>query len=375
MTLDPIRMTQDLVRCPSITPTDAGAQDILVDILHGLGFSCERLCFGAVNNFFAWRDGGTGPHLCFAGHTDVVPPGDESLWSHPPFGAEIAGDFLYGRGASDMKGNIAAFVAAAARYDGPGKISLLITGDEEGPATDGTVKVLEWMAANGHIPDGCIVGEPSNPDCLGDEIKIGRRGSLSATLGVSGVQGHVAYPDRADNPIPKLAALIACLDELEIDTGSTHFGPSTLQFTALHVGNAADNVIPARASARFNIRFNDLWTFEALEAVLRDRLEVCGIAHDIVFTRGAESFLCAAGPLTRIVQGAVESVTGRVPVLSTGGGTSDARFIKNYCPVVECGLTNRTIHKIDECVSVSDLLMLTDIYSDILRRFLALKDQ
>ena len=367
--IDVVTLTQDLIRCPSVTPVDAGAQQVLIDILEPLGFTCTKLTFGDVENLFA-RRGAEGPHLCFAGHTDVVPPGDETLWSSPPFAANIVGDSIIGRGASDMKGNIAAFVAAVSAYDGPGSISLLMTGDEEGPAIDGTVKVLEWMAANGQIPDACIVGEPTNPDALGDEIKIGRRGSLSGKITVRGIQGHVAYPDRADNPIPRLAQMIDILSSAEFDSGSEFFGPSTLQVTNFHVGNTADNVIPSSASANFNIRFNDLWTPESLMQEIRLLLDIVGGDYSVDFTCGAVSFITAPGQLTDLVRNIVQSVTGRTPVLTTGGGTSDARFISRYCPVVECGLTNKTIHKIDESAAIGDLKMLERIYSGILERFL-----
>lgn len=366
--VDVVALTQALIRCPSITPRDAGVQDVLIRVLEPLGFTCTKLKFGEIENFFA-RRGTTGPHLCFAGHTDVVPTGDEKLWSSPPFAAAIVNDSVIGRGASDMKGNIAAFVAALAAYDGPGSISLLITGDEEGPAIDGTIKVLEWMAANTQIPDVCIVGEPTNPDTLGEEIKIGRRGSLSGVLNVHGVQGHVAYPERADNPIPRLAQMIDILSSAELDQGSEFFGPSTLQFTNIHVGNTAGNVIPASVSADFNIRFNDLWTPETLEQEIRLLLDIVGGTYSVTFDCGAISFITPPGPFTDLVRDAVHAVTGRTPRLTTGGGTSDARFVRRYCPVVECGLTNSTIHKIDESASVADLKMLERIYSKIIRAY------
>ncbi len=363
---DVVALTQNLIRCPSVTPVDAGAQKVLIDILEPLGFVCTTLRFGRVENFFA-RRGTVGPHLCFAGHTDVVPPGGESLWSSPPFAAAIIDDSIIGRGAADMKGNIAAFVAAVAACDGPGSVSLLITGDEEGPAVDGTVKVLAWMQENGHIPDACIVGEPTNPEALGDEIKIGRRGSLSGALRVYGVQGHVAYPERADNPIPRLAQMIDILSSAEFDQGSEFFGPTTLQVTDIQVGNTAGNVIPASAAASFNVRFNDLWTAESLEQEIRLLLDIVGGDYSIDFTCGAVSFMTAPGPFTDLVVAAVRDVTGRTPRLTTGGGTSDARFIRQYCPVVECGLINKTIHKVDESVRIADLECLEKIYARIIR--------
>ena len=363
-----ITLTEDLVRCASVTPADAGAQGILIAVLEELGFTCTRLKFGAIENFFARRGTG-GQHLCFAGHTDVVPPGDEGKWTHPPFGAITKDGLLYGRGTADMKGNIAAFVAAVSQYSGPGSISVLITGDEEGPAIDGTVKVLEWMKQNNQIPDACIVGEPTNPNALGDEIKIGRRGSLSGRIIVHGVQGHVAYPERADNPIPRLARMIDSLSAAELDQGSDHFGSSTLQFSTLHVGNTADNVIPGAASANFNIRFNDHWTHAALEAEIRATLDLVDDHYTIEFTRGAQSFLTAPGNFTSLVRDAVQSITGRTPKLSTSGGTSDARFVHHYCPVVECGLINKTIHQIDEHIAIDDLKMLEKIYLKIIQDF------
>lgn len=366
--VDVVTLTQNLIRCASVTPLDAGAQRVLIDSLEPLGFTCTKLKFGGIENFFA-RRGNAGPHLCFAGHTDVVPPGDEKLWSSQPFAASIVNGSIIGRGASDMKGNIAAFIAAVAACDGPGSISLLITGDEEGPAIDGTIRVLEWMAANGQIPDACIVGEPTNPDALGDEIKIGRRGSFSGLLRVHGIQGHVAYPDRADNPIPRLARMIDVLSSAELDQGSDFFDASTLQFTNIDVGNAAGNVIPASASAAFNIRFNDLWTPASLEQEMRLLLDIVGGNYSVDFTCGATSFITPPGPFTTLVSDAVTAVTGRTPELTTGGGTSDARFVRRYCPVVECGLTNKTIHKIDESVAIADLKMLEKIYLKIIRAY------
>lgn len=369
--VDVVALTQDLIRCPSVTPEDAGAQDVLIRVLEPLGFTCTKLRYGAVDNLFA-RRGNAGPHLCFAGHTDVVPPGDDALWSSPPFAANIVDGQVIGRGAADMKGNIAAFIAALAAFPaGKGSVSLLITGDEEGPAIDGTVKVLGWMKENGHIPDACIVGEPTNPERLGDEIKIGRRGSLSGLLTAHGIQGHVAYPHRADNPIPKLARMIDALASLELDQGSEFFDASTLQFSNVHVGNTADNVIPAAASARFNVRFNDLWTPEALEAELRATLDLTGENYALETTCGARSFITPPGPFTDLVRDAVATATGRVPAITTSGGTSDARFIREYCPVVECGLINKTIHKVDEGAAVDDLRKLEAVYRAVLERFFA----
>lgn len=366
--VDVVTLTQDLVRCPSVTPLDAGAIDVLVRVLEPLGFTCTKLKFGDIENLFA-RRGTTSPHLCFAGHTDVVPAGDDAAWSHPPFAAEIVDGKIIGRGTSDMKGNIAAFVAAIPETSN-GSISLLITGDEEGPAINGTVKVLEWMNENNQIPDACIVGEPSNPDAMGDEIKIGRRGSLTGIITVRGVQGHVAYPHFADNPIPKLARLIDVLSTAEFDTGTAHFGVSNLEFVNIEVGNTADNVIPAQASAKFNIRFNDLWSPETLETEIRSILDQTGDVYELSTVCGAVSFITMPGDLTKLVADAVHDVTGRTPALTTGGGTSDARFVQKYCPVVECGLTNKMIHKVDEFCTIENLKTLQSIYENILQRFL-----
>lgn len=367
--VDCVELSQALVRCPSITPLDAGAMDVLIRALEPLGFTCTKLKFDDIENLFA-RRGNTGPHLCFAGHTDVVPTGPEEAWTHPPFSATISNGKLYGRGTADMKANIAAFIGAITKAGkSDGSISLLITGDEEGPAINGTIRVLEWMKDNNHIPDACIVGEPSNPNQMGDEIKIGRRGSLSGVLTVTGVQGHVAYPHLADNPIPRLARMVDALSSVEWDEGSDHFGPSTLQFSTMDVGNSAANVIPARATAKFNIRFNDLWTPERLEAEIRTTLDHVETGYNLQTTCGAHSFLTTPGPFTSLVRDAVESVTGRIPALTTGGGTSDARFIQKFCPVVECGLVNKTIHKVDEHIDLSDLKQLEEIYAQIIRSF------
>lgn len=368
---DVVSLTQALIQCASVTPLDRGAIDVVVNALEPLGFVCTRLKFDDIENLFA-RRGSTGPHFCFAGHTDVVPAGDEQAWTFPPFGAEISEGRLYGRGASDMKGNIAAFIAAVAKVPGDkGSISLLITGDEEGPAINGTVKVLEWMADHGHIPDVTIVGEPTNPEYMGEEIKIGRRGSLSGTLTVRGIQGHVAYPQRADNPIPKLARFVDALSAMELDDGTPHFDPSTLQVTNIHVGNTAGNVIPGQASAQFNIRFNNHWTAATLETEIRNTLNLVSPDYTLDMTCGAESFMTEPGAFTTLVSDAVHIVTGRIPKLSTSGGTSDARFVQKYCPVVEFGVINKTIHQIDEHVEIEDLRTLEKVYGEILKAYFA----
>lgn len=373
-------LARDLLRCPSVTPAEGGALALLQDHLAAAGFAVERPVFSDrdtpdVENLFA-TIGADGPHFVFAGHTDVVPAGDEAAWTHAPFGGTIADGILYGRGAVDMKGGIAAFAAAALGFlaergtDFGGRISFLITGDEEGPAVNGTVKLLKWAEAAGHRFDACIVGEPTNPDRLGDAIKVGRRGSLTGTLTVTGVQGHVAYPHLAENPLPDLVRLSQALNALSLDEGNERFQPSNLEMTTIDVGNPATNVIPRQAMARFNIRFNDLWSVETLSRRVREALEaVEGIACDwtLEFARDAsESFLTNDAVLIEALGAAIEAETGRRPDLSTGGGTSDARFIKNYCPVVEFGLVGQTMHKVDEQVPVADLDRLAAIY----RRFL-----
>ncbi len=367
---DPVPLCQALLRHASVTPADAGAQATLAAYLEDLGFSVTHLPFGQTLNLFA-RIGTAGPHLCFAGHTDVVPPGES--WRHPPFGAHMEEARLYGRGAVDMKGAIAAFAAAAARHlaAGPprGSISLLITGDEEGPATDGTVRVLEWMAANGHIPDACLVGEPTNPTVLGETIKIGRRGSLNATITARGTQGHVAYPHRADNPIHPLVAALAELTAHRLDHGTASFEPSSLQLTSFDVGNTASNVIPAQATARLNIRFNDGHTGASLAAWLEETVARHCPEATVASTISGEAFL-TTGPLGERLTGIVERTLGRRPALDTGGGTSDARFIARYCPVAEFGLVGATMHKTDEHVALADLLALTDVYAAVLGDFL-----
>lgn len=361
------------MRCPSITPEDAGALAVMRDALTALDFKCYDLPFGNIQNLFA-RYGQGGPHICFCGHTDVVPSGDAALWTHPPFSATIEDGKIIGRGTADMKANIAAFVAATARFLREreffnGSISFLITGDEEAEAVNGTVKVLEWMKAQGQLANFYLVGEPSNPEALGDEIKIGRRGSLTGSLVVKGTQGHVAYPDRADNPLPNLVKLLAALEAHEFDRGTAHFPATNLEIVTIDVGNKADNVIPASGSARFNIRFNDLWSANTLDKKLRALLDSTGVVYELATTSNAAAFITQPGRLTDLVGNAVKDITGRTPKLSTAGGTSDARFAAAYGPVVEFGLINKTIHKIDEHVVISDLNMLTAIYQKILGNY------
>lgn len=379
--LDPVETAQALIRCQSVTPVEGGALSALEGWLTPLGFACERMPFTHdgtpdVDNLFA-RAGSpnAGPHICFAGHTDVVPVGDPADWNHGPFDAEIADGVLYGRGTVDMKGAIAAFVAASAAYvretnaDLPGAISFLITGDEEGPSVNGTKKMLPILAERGERFDACIVGEPTNPDAMGDMIKIGRRGSLNAVLTVNGVQGHVAYPERANNPVHNILPLLDVLLAEPLDAGHPHFPSSSLQATSIDVGNATTNLIPAKAQARFNVRFNANFDGAALEAEIRRRLDSVGQPYTLEVSVSGESFVTEPGPLTETIAKAVETVSGRRPEFSTSGGTSDARFIKDYCPVVELGLISATAHQVDEHVATADITALAETYLHILRDF------
>ncbi len=382
MSADPVELAANLIRCPSVTPDSGGALDLVQRVLEPAGFACHRLVFSApdtadVDNLYA-RIGDGRPHLCFAGHVDVVPPGDEAAWTHPPFSGVIEGGALWGRGAVDMKGGVACMMAAAldflaARGRPSGTISFLITGDEEGPATNGTRKVLDWMAAQGEQPDHCLLGEPTNPQALGEIIKIGRRGSLSARLVVTGTQGHVAYPDQANNPLRGLARVLNRLTELRLDDGTTHFAPSNLEVTSIDTGNAADNVIPAQVTARFNIRFNDAHTPGSLKDLIAGRigeiLSGTGLAHNLAFHVSGDSFLSEPGAWVEALSAAIADVTGRAPHYDTGGGTSDARFIKDTCPVVEFGLTYGLIHAVDERVALDDLHQLTSVYRRFLGRY------
>jgi len=384
---DAFSIARDLLRCPSVTPADAGALGVLENILKGAGFEVHRLTFGEpgtadVDNLYA-RIGSLPPHITFAGHTDVVPPGDESAWTHGAFAGEVKDGFLYGRGAVDMKGGIACSVAAVLQYlaghggkpreDGTGSISFLITGDEEDVAVNGTIKLLQWATARGDKFDHCVLGEPSNVETLGDCIKIGRRGSQSGTLYVDGVQGHVAYPHRATNPVPDIARLIMALSDEPLDRGSAQFQASNLEFTSVDVGNPASNVIPGQARAKFNIRFNDLHTQQTLRELVEQRLEKAAgnrIRARIVWEpSNANVFVTKPGAFTDLAVAAIEQVTGRKPELSTSGGTSDARFIASYCPVIEFGLVGQTMHQIDERTPVSDLEKLTKVYHGILARY------
>jgi succinyl-diaminopimelate desuccinylase len=374
---DPVRLLQDLIRCASVTPTDAGVLDVLDRALTPLGFAVTRLRFDGrgsypVDNLFATR-GASGPHLLFNGHTDVVPPGDRSLWAHDPFGAEIADGLMYGRGAVDMKSGVAAFVAALAQAPQAGRVSLAITNDEEADGVNGTTRIMEWAAAEGHRFDFAIVGEPSATARVGDSIKIGRRGSMNGRIVVTGVQGHVAYPQKALNPLPIAAAVIMALSGV-LDKGSAHFPASNLEFTSIDVGNTVTNVIPATVTLRFNIRYNDTWTAEALEAALREtlgKIETGGAQITLEIPPGhSRSFLSPLGGGMETLIEVITAQTGKRPELSTGGGTSDARFIAQYCPVVECGLPGPTMHKADENVKLSDLEELTALYAAFLNRYL-----
>jgi succinyl-diaminopimelate desuccinylase len=380
---NPLDILRSLIRCPSVTPAEAGALSYLESILTPAGFECRRLRFTEpglpeVDNLFA-QFGNRRPHFCFAGHADVVPPGDETLWSHPPFAAEVEGGMVHGRGACDMKGSVAAFAAAAIAFtrarlgELSGSLSLLITCDEEGPAVNGTVKVLRWLAEHDRVPDHCLVGEPTSTDALGDTVKIGRRGSVNFAVTATGAQGHTAYPHLADNPVPKLARLVDRLSSATLDSGTEHFEPSTLAVTTFDVANPAHNVIPAAAQARFNIRFNPLHSAESLKAWVEQQCDAVaaevGGAFTLSCTPGADCFVTEPGPLVDLVCGAVERQTARTPQLTTSGGTSDARFVKDYCPVVELGPTNATIHMVDERLAVSELEALTRVYREILEGY------
>jgi succinyl-diaminopimelate desuccinylase len=375
---DAIEIARELIRCPSVTPAEGGALDALGAILAAAGYEVHRVPFSDMNtpdidNLFA-KIGSGAPHFVFAGHTDVVPPGDAASWTHAPFSGEIANGELFGRGACDMKGAIASFAAAAIRFGKPkrGTISFLITGDEEGPAVNGTRKLLRWAKERGEQFDHCIVGEPTNVAKLGDMAKIGRRGSLSGTLIFRGLQGHVAYPHLANNPVPNLIRAVTALIAEPLDTGTTHFDASNLEITAIETGNRAFNVIPAEARAQFNIRFNDLHTAQSLRDLVLGRVmkAVGDEAHfQIDWEPSSDCFRTEKSPFVDLLSGAIREITGSAPKLSTTGGTSDARFIKDYCPVVEFGLVGQTMHKIDERVPVAEVEALSRIYHRVLERY------
>jgi succinyl-diaminopimelate desuccinylase len=386
---DALAIAQALIRCPSVTPLEAGALGVLENLLKPAGFEVHRVTFSErgfanVDNLYA-RLGTEAPHITFAGHTDVVPAGDEAAWKHGAFAGEVRDGFLYGRGAVDMKGGIACSVAAVLQYlaanggkprgNGKGSISFLFTGDEEDVSINGTVKLLKWAALRGEKFDHCVLGEPTNVEVLGDCIKVGRRGSQSGTLHVDGVQGHVAYPHRASNPVPEIARLIVAIADEPLDRGSALFQPSNLEFTSVDVGNNATNVIPGQARAKFNIRYNDLHTQASLRELIETRLAKAAgnrIKARIVWEpSNSNVFLTKPGPFTDLAIDAITDVTGRKPELSTTGGTSDARFISNYCPVIEFGLLGQTMHQVDERASVADIERLTRIYRGILQRYFA----
>jgi succinyl-diaminopimelate desuccinylase len=381
LAVDPVDLARRLIRCPSVTPKEAGALDLLEQELGALGFKVWRKTFSQegtddVENLYA-RLGDGAPNLCFAGHTDVVPVGDEAAWSVDPFEGALSDGVLIGRGAVDMKGAIAAFVAAAAqvisRNDGKppaGSLSLLITGDEEGPSINGTRKMLGWLAEQAETLDACIIGEPTSGEKLADTIKIGRRGSLSARLTVHGTQGHSAYPQHADNPIHRMVRMLDAITAEAMDQGSAHFEPTTLQVTSIDVNNPAGNVIPAKATAALNVRFNDHHSGKDVERWIRERLDREGARYDLAVRVSGESFLSPPGPLSDALSAAVVECAGFAPTLGTGGGTSDARFIKDYCPVAELGLKNATAHKVDEQAPQSDITILTQIYAKAIERFL-----
>jgi succinyl-diaminopimelate desuccinylase len=377
---DPVALTAALIRCPSVTPDEGGALVLLHDVLTRSGFDCTRVDRNGTANLFArWGRPGSNRSFGFNGHTDVVPPGDRAAWTHDPFGADTDGVTLWGRGATDMKSGVAAFVAAAidfVRTTPPdGAILLAITGDEEGPAKDGTVALLDWMARAGERMSVCLVGEPTCPDALGDMMKIGRRGSLTARIRATGVQGHSAYPHRARNPLHALVAFLSRLTAHRLDEGTAHFDPSTLAVTTIDTGNPASNVIPAATTATVNIRFNDAHSGASLSDWLRAEAAVVaaqtGVRIDVSVDVSGESFLTPPGPFTGLVAEAVAAETGRRPALSTSGGTSDARFVKDHCPVVEFGLVGRTMHQVDEHVAVADIHALKRVYARVLRDYFA----
>ncbi|AGF73938.1 succinyl-diaminopimelate desuccinylase [Bartonella australis AUST/NH1] len=386
--MDPIQLLQALIRCPSVTPREAGALSFLEQCLRKMGFNVERPVFADINtenveNLYA-KIGNESPHLMFAGHSDVVPPGKLENWTYPPFEGVINQGKLYGRGAADMKGGIACFIAALARFlekkPIKGTISLLITGDEEGPAINGTVKLLEWAAQRGEKWDAAIVGEPTSVEIVGDMVKIGRRGSISGIITVKGRQGHVAFPERAANPLPLVSELVQALTQTPLDQGTENFQASNLELTTIDTGNSVTNVIPAETTVRFNIRYNDLWTKETLVSEIENRLSLVQSKNDhsqlpyyqLEWTHSSGGvFLTKNDELIKTLSNAIKSVTGDIPELSTSGGTSDARFIKDYCPVVEFGLPGQTIHMVDECVTLDAMESLTSIYERFIADFFA----
>ena len=378
MKIDPVSLTADLVRCPSVTPEEGGAIDLLEQLLEKNGFSCTRIVRGQVSNLFAkWGTGKNGRVFGFNGHTDVVPVGDLSSWTVDPFGAEIKEGYLYGRGATDMKSGVAAFVASAIDFVNnkppDGSIVITITGDEEGEAVDGTVAILDWMKQNGERIDHCLVGEPTSPSQMGEMMKIGRRGSMNAKITATGIQGHSAYPDRANNPIVAMVKLLDKLESHQLDVGTEHFDPSTLAITSVDTGNKASNVIPAVTKAAVNIRFNDSHSGSSLVSWLKDEIEKVsaeyGIKFETDFKISGESFITPPGELSDLISEAVKKELGVTPKLSTTGGTSDARFIKDICPVTEFGLVGKTMHAVDEKVETKQINQLKEIYYRILEAY------
>ena len=376
--IDPVELTRELIRRPSVTPADAGAMDVVQQTLEGLGFVCRRMKFGEIENLYA-RFGTSSPNLCFAGHTDVVPVGDAGAWSQEAFGAEIVEGVIIGRGAADMKSAIAAFAAASASAitagDVKGSLSFLITGDEEGVATHGTKMVVEALKAQGEVIDHCVVGEPTSSEIFGDMVKIGRRGSINVELTVEGIQGHVAYPHRAANPVPVLVALLGRLAETELDQGFLGFQPSNLEITTFDVGNPTTNLIPAVARARLNIRFNPNHSGQGLADWIANEARAAneGFQGNVIVkpTISGEAFLTEPGPFTDVISAAVFDVTGKTTDLSTTGGTSDARFIRDLCPVVEVGLVGKTMHAVNECAPVAEVLQLQAVYERLIARYFA----
>lgn len=378
--IDPVRLTADLIRCPSVTPVEGGALQLLEDLLTDAGFVCSRVDRGGIANLFArWGDKGHGRSFGFNGHTDVVPLGDEAAWTMPPFGAEVKDGVMYGRGATDMKSGVAAFAAAAIDFvtqtPPDGAVILTITGDEEGDAIDGTIALLDYMETNGEKMDVCLVGEPTCPNTMGEMIKIGRRGSMTAWFTVTGKQGHSAYPHRANNPLNAMARLMDRLASHELDQGTDHFDASTLAVVTIDTGNLATNVIPAQSTATVNIRFNDSHSGASLSSWLRQEVDKVaqefGVEIETKIKISGESFITPPGALSDLVAAAVEAETGIRPELSTTGGTSDARFVKNHCPVVEFGLVGKTMHQVDENVPVAQITQLKSIYTRILKDYFA----
>lgn len=371
--IDCVELAQKLIQCPSITPNDAGCLDIIEKHLGNMGFTCWRLPYGEVDNLYA-RLGKAQPNFCFAGHTDVVPIIDPSAWSHAPFGGVIENETLFGRGAVDMKGAIAAYITALSHFtpefsQNSGSLSLILTSDEEGPGINGTKKVIEWLQKRGEVIDACLVGEPTNPTKIGEMVKIGRRGSLNGKVIATGLAGHVAYPENAINPIPILLNYLKTLHSSNFDIGNENFDPTHLEITSVDVGNGAKNVIPAKASAHFNIRFNDEQTGSELSKWLTQKAETTSDRLNVRIDISGEAFYCPDERLKSILSEIIEERIGQKPIFSTSGGTSDARFLKDICPVIEFGLVNKTAHHINEHVHMDEIRLLCDIYYKMLEKY------